>query len=147
MNKFRCGAIGQLSPVGRAGHFPKWLLANILNQKYVDIDCCWRIYCIFFGPIFWKHASVTNSCCYVQYYAKKYWYNVIMKKFTVYGSKIVSSCEILYFWFHALSAIPVTSTLTQWCAFQISLSAFTPFYATLLAFARDKLYTDLWCIR
>jgi len=37
MNKFGCGAIGQLPPGGRGGHFPKWPPAD--NQK-LDKVCC-----------------------------------------------------------------------------------------------------------
>jgi len=41
MNIFGCGAIGQLPPGGRGGHFPKWPPAAADNQK-LDKVCCWR---------------------------------------------------------------------------------------------------------
>jgi len=33
MNKFGCGAIGQLPPGGRGGHFPKWLAGRQRTTK------------------------------------------------------------------------------------------------------------------
>jgi len=37
MNKFGCGAIGQLPPGGRGGHFPKWPPAD--TQKLDKVRC------------------------------------------------------------------------------------------------------------
>ena len=35
INIFRCGAIGQLSPGGHGGYFPKWPQADIRKTKQV----------------------------------------------------------------------------------------------------------------
>jgi len=39
MNKFGCGATGQLPPGSRGGHFSKWPPAH---TKMLDKVCCWR---------------------------------------------------------------------------------------------------------
>jgi len=44
MNKFGCGAIGQLSPGGHGGHFPKWQPAD---TQILDKVCCWRFQWMF----------------------------------------------------------------------------------------------------
>jgi len=38
MNKFGCGAIGQLPPGGRGGHFPKWPPADTRKTTEVRLS-------------------------------------------------------------------------------------------------------------